>query len=147
MTQATITPAPPVKPIRTPVNKHITRYDLATGRLLGFGQVGYNSQPEEGQGFLSGHYDLALEWYDGNTVIAREPLTAALSSDEVVLGDVVILAPLPIPCEVIIVNVGLVVVNDGSLEITAESIGNDFRLIVDEPQYIRQSFLFSVIDS
>jgi hypothetical protein len=79
--------------------------------------------------------------------VLRLPLGASLSADSVTLGASVTLAPLPIPCTVHVGGVAEpVIVEDGSLEVTPASIGEAYRLTVDEVQFLRQSFYFSVVD-
>jgi hypothetical protein len=133
-----------------PVVKHVTKYDLDSGKLLGVGIVAFDAQPLSGQGWLAGHVgDLRTQYYDiaEDTIEPRIPLGASLSAASVTLGESVTLAPLPIPCAVRVDGVAEpVVVDDGSLEITPLSIGQAYRLTVDEVGYLRESFLFSVVD-
>jgi hypothetical protein len=143
---------PPAKPTeKPPAYKQVTRYDLATGRILGGGQVDYNAVPDAGQGYLDGRYSTDTEYLDIDTDVVEQQqalstaLATALSTDSITLGQTVTLAPPPIPCTVRVDGLGDVAVDDGSLEVTPESIGS-YRLVVDEVAYLRESYFFDVVD-
>jgi hypothetical protein len=148
MTLGSIPAPPPAKPTeKPPAYKQVTRYDLATGRILGGGQAAYNAVPDAGQGYLDGRYSTDTEYLDIDTDVVeqQQALGATLSSDSITMGQSVTLAPLPIPCTVRVDGLGDVAVDDGSLEVTPESIGS-YRLVVDEVAYLRESYFFEVVD-
>jgi hypothetical protein len=133
-----------------PAVKSVTKYDLATGRILGIGIVGFDSFPQDGQGWLAGHTGgLREQYYDiaEDVIRYRAALGASLSATSITLGASVTLAPLPIPCTVHVGGVAEpVIVEDGSLEVTPASIGEAYRLLVDEVQFLRTDYFFSVVD-
>jgi hypothetical protein len=133
-----------------PAVKHITKYNLESGRLLGIGIVDVDARPLAGEGWLAGHVgSLITQYYDmaEDVIRYRMALGASLSADSVTLGESVTLAPLPIPCTVWVDGVAEpVVVEDGSLEVTPTSIGEAYRLLVDEVTFLRESFYFDVVD-
>jgi hypothetical protein len=143
-------PAPAPKAVKHPPYKQITRYDLATGRLLGVGQVDFNAQPEAGQGYLAGNDNSVATQYLNlatDTIEQRLPVGATLSADTITLGQSVTLAPLPIPCTVSVAGVGDVLVDDGELVVTPASIGEAYRLMIDNVMFLREDWFFSVEDA
>jgi hypothetical protein len=129
--------------------KQVTSYDMITGRLINVCTLGVDSLPEAGQAHLAGHSDLSTQYYNiaEDTIAMRLPLGASLSAYSVTLGDSVTLAPLPIPCTVRVSGVAEpVVVDDGSLEVTPASIGDNYRMTVDEVTYLRESWFFEVTE-
>ena len=134
----------------TPFYKQINRYDITTGRLLGVGQLGIDTKPEAGQSHWEGRRDLASEYVDIKTmsILTKLPLGATLSADSITLGQSVTLAPLPIPCTVMVSGApDPVVVEDGALEITPQSIGESYRVLVDEVEYLRETWFFEVLEN
>jgi hypothetical protein len=132
-----------------PDTKSVTKYNFVTGRILGIGIVPIDSAPEDGQGWLAGHSSGREHYYDiaEDVIRPRMALGASLSATSITLGASVTLAPLPIPCTVRIDGTTEpVVVEDGSLEVTPTSIGEAYRLMVDEVQFLRTDYFFSVVD-
>jgi hypothetical protein len=130
-----------------PFYKQVTTYELTTGRLVSFGRIGIDTPPEDDHGHLPGYSDLATQYYNQTEDIieSRIPLDASLSATSVTLGESVTLAPLPIPCTVSVAGVDIVV-EDGALEITPQSIGEAYRILVDELQFLRTTYFFDVVD-
>jgi hypothetical protein len=130
----------------TELYKQATRYDLSTGRLLGRGQYAIDAQPQIGQGHLDGQFDLDGQYYDieTRTVKDRLPSGAILSSESINLGESVTLSNLPIPCNVS-VQFEPVEVDDGVLEITPQSVGEAYRIIINEVAYLREKWFFEVV--
>ena len=128
--------------------KQVTSFDRETGRLFNNCKVLLDSLPEDGFGFIDGYKSLTDEYIDltDATVKPREASGATLSADSITLGQSVTLGPLPMPCTVY-VSGAPVVVEDGTLEITPQSIGDAYRLMINEVEYLRETWFFEVLEN
>ena len=144
-----VIPEPPTIKEREPIYKELTRYDLATGKLLSAGRYQYSQALDESYGYVDGMHDLNTKYYDldTNDIADSLPLEAQLSADVIQLGETITLSQLPMPCSVSVDSMPApIIVDDGYLVITPSSIGDAYRVTVDAVGHIRQSYFFEVIE-
>jgi len=85
-------------------------------------------------------------WVDSGSLANRSELTATWDATTVVADGVteIVLSGLPIPCSVVVDGDQTIVVEDGSLEFSADAIGT-YAIVVDEVAYTRQEWVVNAV--
>ena len=90
--------------------------------------------------------DLDSHWVNEGTVEAKADFNAAWDSETVTANGTseIVLSNLPVPCTVSVDNESSVIVEDGSLEFSADIAGS-YSIIVDEPGYLKKEWTVNAV--
>ena len=90
--------------------------------------------------------DLQNFWVNAGTVESKSELNATWDSETVTADGTseIVLSNLPVPCTVIIDNENSVIVEDGSLEFSADIAGS-YSIVVDEPAYLKKEWTVNAV--
>lgn len=122
--------------------KNVTRYNVATGKLLGKSTIPDNILPVDGQDFFDGHdpdYDTQYIEPKAKVLTARLPNPITIDTEAITLGQTATINNVPPASTFTVHGLGDVQVDDGELVITPSSAG-EYEVGMDDAQYLQTKF-------